>query len=93
MFSYACAISDDTEVIITGGFGARTDVSVYSMTGFQRNLPDLNTGRQYHACASYINIYNEKVKKNISIISVATLRCLDIVGYRRLRWIGEFRFY
>ena len=41
LFSYACAISDDTEVILTGGFGARKDVSVYSLAGFQRSLTDL----------------------------------------------------
>ena len=60
--SYACAISDGQEVVLTGGFGNRRDVSVYSLSGFERNLADLNIGRQYHACASYIDKYSQKVK-------------------------------
>ena len=51
--SYACAIGDQKEVVLTGGFGNRRAVSVYNDFGFVRNLADLNTGRQYHACASY----------------------------------------
>ena len=59
--SYACAISDGSEVALTGGFGNRKDVTVYSMAGFERNLPDLLVGRQYHACASYLDKDNHKV--------------------------------
>ena len=70
--SYACAISDGLKVVLTGGFGNRNEVSVYSLSGFEGNLPDLNIGRQYHACASYKD--GEKnvgikyhINKNISI--------------------------
>ena len=28
-------------------------MTVYSSWGFMRNLPNLNVGRQYHACAKY----------------------------------------
>ena len=59
--SYACAISDGSEVVLTGGFGNRKDVTVYSMAGFERNLPDLLVGRQYHACASFLDKHNHKV--------------------------------
>ena len=59
--SYACAINNGSEVVLTGGFGNRRDVSVYSMSGFVRNLPDLNVGRQYHACARYQNQYDQNV--------------------------------
>ena len=59
--SYACAINNGAEVVLTGGFGNRKDVSVYSMAGFVRNLPDLNVGRQYHACAKYQDLNDEKV--------------------------------
>ena len=59
--SYACAINDGAEVVITGGFGNRRDVSVYSMAGFVKNLPDLNVGRQYHACARYQDQNGAKV--------------------------------
>ena len=51
--SYACAINNGAEVVLTGGFGNRKDVSVYSLSGFLGNLPDLHEGRQYHACARY----------------------------------------
>lgn len=56
----ACAISDEDEVVITGGFGNRKSVKVYNLLGFNRNLPDLNFGRQYHACASYQDNNNRK---------------------------------
>ena len=50
--------------MLTGGFSNRKDVVVYSMSGQEEILPDLNTGRQYHACASYVDIYDEKVNNN-----------------------------
>ena len=59
--SYACAINNGAEVVVTGGFGNRKDVLVYSMTGFEGNLPDLNEGRQYHACARYTDPYGKNV--------------------------------
>ena len=68
--SYACAINYGKEVVLTGGFGNRKDVSVYSMSGFVGNLPDLHEGRQYHACASYNNIYDEKVTEKNQRISL-----------------------
>ena len=37
--SYACAISDGPEVIITGGFSARKDVTAYNLQGVVVNLP------------------------------------------------------
>ena len=59
--SYACAINNGTEVVVTGGFGNREDVLVYSMTGFKGFLPFLNEGRQYHACARYTDPYGTNV--------------------------------
>ena len=52
-FSRACAIPDEDTVIITGGEDTMKTVSVYSVEGWQRNLPSLNTGRRDHACSSY----------------------------------------
>ena len=49
----ACAIPDEKTVIITGGYETRTTVSVYTVEGWQRDLPPLNTGRYGHACSSY----------------------------------------
>ena len=51
-FSFACAIPDEDTVIITGGYNPNT-VSVYSVEGWQQDLPPLNTGRYRHACSSY----------------------------------------
>ena len=59
---YACAINDGAQVVVTGGFGNRKDVLLYSETGFQGNLPFLNEGRQYHACARYTDPYGRNVK-------------------------------
>ena len=53
--SYACAISDraKSEVILTGGFSTRKDVTAYNLQGRVARLPELQKGRQYHACSSY----------------------------------------
>ena len=48
--SYACAIEDDDEVVLTGGEDALTLVTRYDMQGRATTLPSLNTGRRYHAC-------------------------------------------
>ena len=71
--SYACAISDGSKVVLTGGYGNRKDVTVYTMAGFERNLPDLMVGRQYHACASFVDIDNHKVNKDIEASSCQRL--------------------
>ena len=55
-FSLACAIPDpDTDtVVVTGGRDTLTPVSVYSVQGWQEDLPSLNPGRRGHACTSYM---------------------------------------
>ena len=54
-YRYACAIPDpDTNtVVITGGILTGNTVSVYSVQGWQEDLPPLNIGRYRHACAGY----------------------------------------
>ena len=52
-YSRACGIPDEETVIITGGTYSQTTVSVYSVEGWQQDLPPLNTGRFGHACSSY----------------------------------------
>ena len=52
--SYACAINDGSEVVLTGGFGNRREVTLYNLDGFVEDLPLLNIGRQYHACSSFV---------------------------------------
>ena len=60
--SYTCAINDGDEVVLTGGFENGRAVAVYSSNGFQSYLPDLNVARQDHACSSYHDDNDEKVK-------------------------------
>ena len=54
-YSKACAIPDpDTDtVVITGGDPPQNTVSVYSVQGWQEDLPGLITARLHHACAGY----------------------------------------
>merc|ERR1711981_1296234 len=75
--SYACAINNFGEVVLTGGFGNRKDVVRYSMSGFEGNLPDLNVGRQYHACSRFTDQYGKKY----------------IVGDWRLHRAGEHKIH
>ena len=49
----ACAIGLDTTMVLTGGFDTLTTAALYDITGFLRELPDLNTGRHDHACSHY----------------------------------------
>jgi len=49
----ACAIPDQDSVIVTGGGSSKNTVSVYTVEGWQQDLPPLNTGRFRHACSSY----------------------------------------
>ena len=43
--SYACAIPDTEDtVVLTGGVVTQATVSVYSLQGWQEDLPPLNTG-------------------------------------------------
>ena len=53
----SCAIPDpDTDtVVITGGRYSQNTVSVYSVQGWQDDLPGLITGRYSHACAGYMS--------------------------------------
>ena len=62
----ACAIPDteNGELIITGGEDNRKLVSVYSETGWKRDLASLREGRKLHACGNYVN-HGKKVKMKI----------------------------
>ena len=57
-FSAACGIAFEDSVVITGGawedYGRiGKTVSVYTVEGWQEDLPSLNIGRIRHACSSY----------------------------------------
>lgn len=64
LYSSACAINipDTSTVVITGGNNARTTVSVYGLQGWIEDLPNLNYGREDHACLSYISGEGTRVR-------------------------------
>ena len=55
LVSAACAMADldSDELIITGGVDIKKRVSVYNKDGHQRDLADLNQGRESHACSIF----------------------------------------
>ena len=53
-------------MLITGGQDTRTTVSQYNETGWQRDLPGLQQGRQFHGCSSYMNAEGTKVGIDIN---------------------------
>ena len=57
MFSFSCAIPDSRKefLYITGNWMDYNSkqVTQYGSNGFQSDLPELNTGRYWHACAGY----------------------------------------
>ena len=57
-FRMACGIPDpdNEEFIITGGeHNSGKTVSVYKKSGWDRDLANLNQGRDRHACARYLS--------------------------------------
>ena len=61
-YRYSCAIPDGDTVIITGGEYTLNIVSVYTVEGWQKDLPPLNNRRYYHACSRYLSD-ERKVRK------------------------------
>jgi len=58
---YACAIPDQTTVIITGGERTPSTVSRYGTGGHIEDLPSLNQGRDSHGCGAYTDDSGEQV--------------------------------
>lgn len=52
---YACSITKDEFVILTGGRDTMKSVTIYDNDEghYVQILPDMNEGRRYHACGSY----------------------------------------
>merc|ERR1719312_1312604 len=57
----ACAITDHTTVIMTGGVFTQHTVSRYGTTGHIEDLPSLNQGRESHGCGAYADDSGEQV--------------------------------
>ena len=59
--------------LVTGGYdssvqyAARKNVSQYSTTGFQHELPPLNTGRYGHACGKFYDDDGSQVGGNYNL--------------------------
>ena len=84
--SYACAIADGDQVVLTGGYGNIRDVSVYSMSGYRDTetaiFRDLNMGRQYHACSGFYNDQNQKVTRFQTDVAVSFI----LIVFRYIWW-------
>ena len=57
----ACAINLGSSVTITGGGDTLTKVSQYNEAGWEKDLPNLQTGRYRHGCAYFNNDAGSKV--------------------------------
>ena len=71
----ACSIQLEESVIITGGQYSRNRVEQYNLAGSMGRLPDLNTGRENHACGHYLH-NGEVVSTNIIDIMHCTSHLL-----------------
>ena len=60
-FRSSCAIDMGDSVILTGGSYSLNKVTKLRIDGSYTELPELNTGRQSHGCASYVDEYGNKV--------------------------------
>merc|ERR1719477_339578 len=57
----ACAIAEETTLIITGGVNTPNTVSRYGSSGHIEDLPLLNQGRYAHGCGSYSDNTGDQV--------------------------------
>ena len=69
ILSYGCAISDEDEIVLSGGFSTKR-VSKYNRAGWVSYLPDMIYYRREHSCGSFINSDNFKVNSNILILAM-----------------------
>ena len=62
-----CSIADPATntVVVTGGVYTETVVSLYGEEGWVKDLPSLNQGRNYHACAAYYRDDGDRVSNII----------------------------
>ena len=72
-YSFGCAIPQADTVIITGGYNRNTwnTVSVYTVEGWQEDLPPLNTNRSAHACSIYWSV-DRRVRKYEGVVIIYT---------------------
>ena len=73
IYSRACAIQMTDSVILTGGL-SRSRVQEYNLQGSVARLPDLNIGRQSHACGHYV--HQGKMVSRVNNLAAHTLTIL-----------------
>ena len=80
--------------MVTGGRGDWTGdtypplatVQVYTLSGPQEQLPDLQTGRYYHACAHYLDSQDRVVSiacnftAHLTIVTIVTMHCVVMIN-------------
>ena len=62
LYSRACSIEEVDTVTMTGGAAKKTQVTRYAEDGTSQSLPNLNDGRENHACGHYTTSDNAIVK-------------------------------
>ena len=80
-FRFSCAINLGSSVILTGGRDTLTTVSQYNETGWEKDLPTLQTGRKYHGCAYFINSEGSKVGSiNVNYYPLVIFQTMLVTG-------------
>ena len=59
--SKACSIEESKTVTITGGHYSNRRVTQYKVDGSSQSLPNLNHGRNSHACGVFTNNWGSTV--------------------------------
>ena len=83
IFSRACAIEFQDRVVVTGGCCVIATVQVYTLSGPQEQLPDLQTPRYQHACAHYLDSQDRAVSIACNItahLTIVTLHCVLMIN-------------
>ena len=84
--SHACAIALQDRVVVTGGMWSGNTVQVYTLSGPQEQLPDLQTPRHLHACAHYRDSRHRTVSivsnitAHLTIVTIVTLHCVVMIN-------------
>ena len=61
---YGCSIGLAERVVVTGGYWAPRQATLYTQLGWEADLPSLNTPRQGHACGTFVNTDNQRVREH-----------------------------
>jgi len=68
--SYACGIDLGDSYVVTGGRYSQQTVAQYSLAGEVTPLADLQQGRYFHACTSFIDDNGVTVSLVVNIVNI-----------------------